>query len=277
MEFGIVASCFADYPWKSFLDAAWRMGAEAVELDTRPTAHCSTLLPERDPGAVVAELKEFSLRAGAVAAYQDLVQPDPNALQQEVEGVCDLLDLAFHYRAEVVRLAPPRPKVGLSREEMLTSYREGCRQVAAHAEQTGMLLCLHHDPEVLRDADTLLALIEDAGSYNLKVSLDVFELLCALHDEEAVRREVIRLAPHTAHVVLRDGRVNRHSGAVTETAIGEGDCPVELVVSELLGLSFYRPFYVAYTGGDDVAEMCKKGIDYFRDLPNRLLEEAGML
>jgi len=277
MEFGVIASCLADYSWKDSLDAAWRLGCEAIELDTRPTAHHSTWSPDRDPEVALAELNDLGLRVGAVVSFADFLQEDDAALEREVEEVRGILDLAFRHRAEVVRLAPPQPKTSMSREAMLAAYQTGCGRVLEHAEQNGMLICMHHDAELLGSPDALLRLVEDSGSYNLRVALDVVELLRALRDVDAVRDAVVRLVPHTAHVILRDARLDCDTGELVEVPVGDGQCPVELVVSDLMSKGFFRPFYVGYYADGDVVQAVKQGIDYFRELPNRLLEEAGWL
>jgi sugar phosphate isomerase/epimerase len=277
MEFGVIGSCFSGYPWRDFLDATWRVGGEAIELDTRPGAHCSTWSPDRDPEAVLAELRDFGLRVGAVASHADLVQSDETLLAREVEEVRGLLDLAFRNRAEVVRLAPPRPKPGMSREAMVAAFSLGCRQAVEHAEESGMLLCIQADRDVLADPGTLLRVIEESESYNLRVTLDAVELLRILRDVEAVREAVATLVPATSHVILRDARLNPRTREVTEVAIGDGISPVEFVVSALMSASYFRPFYVGYWGEDDPVEVARRGIGFFRDLPDRLLKESGML
>jgi len=277
MEFGVVGSSFVDYSWRDFLQALVRLGVDAIELDTRPAAHCSTWYPDLDPGPIVEDLKNRNLRVGAFVVNVDLVQADEGALEQEVAAARDWMDLSFRYRSEVIRLCPQRPKPGLSRQAMLGSVLRGCRALIEHAEESAMLVCLHPDTEVLRDAVTLRRLVEETGSYNLKVSLDVLMLLRALRDPEAVRSAVDSLLDHTAHVVLRDGKVSPGTGAVTEAPVGRGDCPVDMVVSELTARNFYRPFYVAYEGSGDRLDAVGEGVKYFRDLPNRILEEMGLL
>jgi len=277
MEFGVVGSSFTDYPWRDFLQALTRLGVEALELDTRPGAHCSTWSPDVDPGPIVEDLKNRNLRVGAFVLNVDLVQADSAALAAEVEAARDLIDLSFRYRSEVVRLGAQHAKPGMSREAMLESIGRGCRALIEHAEECAMLVCLHPDPELLRDAVTLRRLVEEVGSYNLKVSLDVLALLQVLRDPEAVRSAVDSLLDHTAHVVLRDGKVHPGTGAVTEAPVGRGDCPVDMVVSELTARNFYRPFYVAYEGSGDRFEAIGEGVKYFRDLPNRILQEMGLL
>jgi sugar phosphate isomerase/epimerase len=225
----------------------------------------------------VEDLKNRNLRVGGFVANVDLVQRDEAALGRAVEAARGLLDLSFRYRSEVVRLSPQHPKPGMSREAMLDSLKRGCAALLSHAEERAMLICLNPDPDLLRDAVTLRRFVEESGSYNLKVSLDVLTLLRILKDPEAVRSAVDALLDQTAHVALRDGRVNPATGAVTEVPVGRGDCPVDMVVSELTARSFYRPFYVAYDGSGDRFEAVTEGVKYFRDLPNRILEEMGLL
>jgi sugar phosphate isomerase/epimerase len=165
----------------------------------------------------------------------------------------------------------------MSREQMLDSIKQACTGFLTHAEENAMLVCLQPDADLLRDAGTIRWLLEGCESYNLKVSLDPLALLRALKDPEAVRTAASALLPDTAHVVLRDGKLNRAMGTVTETVVGQGDCPVDMIVSELTAANFYRPFYVAYDGGSDVSDAVHEGIRYFRDLPNRILEEMGLL
>ncbi len=277
MEFGVVGSSFADYPWRDFLQALTRLGVEALELDTRPTAHCSTWSPDLDPAGIVEDLKNRNLRVGALVLNANLVQQSEAALEREIESARGLMDLAFRYRSEVVRLAPQHPRPGMSKEAMLASLKRGCAALVSHAEESAMLVCLSLDPELLRGADALRGLVDDSGSYNLKVSLDVLALLRVLKDPEAVRSAVGVLLDATAHVVLRDGKLNPVTGGVTEVPVGRGDCPVDMVVSELTARNFYRPFYVAYDGSGDRFEAVTEGIQYFRELPNRILQEMGLL
>jgi sugar phosphate isomerase/epimerase len=277
MEFGVAGSSFVKYPWRDFLETLVQLAVEAVELDTRPSAHCSTWSPDLDPATIVEDLKNRNLRVGGLTANVDLVQQDPAALEREVEALTDLMDLSFRYRSEVVRLGVQRSKPGMSRKAALDSIKGGCLMALEHAEEHAMLICLQCDTELLRDAATIRRLIEACGSYNLKVSLDALALLRALKDPEAVRAAVADLLADTGHVILRDGKLNRSTGAVTEVPVGRGDCPVDMVVSELNARSFYRPFYVGYDGGGDTFEVIEEGITYFRDLPNRVLEEMGLL
>ena len=277
MEFGVVGSSFADHPWRDFLQTLVQLGVDALELDTRPNAHCSTWSPDLDPSTIVEDLKARNLRVGGLMAHVDLVQQDEAALAQEVDRVIDSMDLSFRYRSEIVRLSPQRPKPGMSREQMLDSVRRACTSFLGHAEEHAMLVCLQPDAELLRDADTIHQLLKGCESYNLKLSLDPLALLRALKDPEAVRTVVGALLADTAHVVLRDGKLNRAMGTVTETPIGQGDCPVDMIVSELTVASFYRPYYVAYDGSGDTFDAVREGIWYFRDLPNRILEEMGLL
>jgi sugar phosphate isomerase/epimerase len=277
MEFGVVASCFADYPWRDFLKTVSGLRVEAIELDARPNAHCNTWSPDLDPEQVKAELMSAGLRVAAVSAFHDFVQPDEAALEREVEALRGLLDLAFRYRTEVVHVAPQRPKTSMSREAMLDSILRGCKELLPHAEDNAMLVCLHNDNELLRDADTLRRLIDETQSYNLKVALDVAEFMQSLGDVDAVRDAVVALVPDVSHVYLRDARRDGGSGVWAEVPVGQGDCPVETVVSEMMIGNFYRPFFVAYHGEADVVQSTKQGIDYFRELPDRLLGEVGVL
>jgi len=277
MEFGVVGSSFADRPWREFVQALVQLGVEALELDTRPNAHCSTWSAALDPSAIVQDLKDRNLRVGGVSVSADLVQRNAAALAQQVETVIDAMDLSFRYRSEILRLSAQRSKPGMSREAMLDSIRRACTGFLGHAEENAMLVCVQPDAEVLRDAETIHGLLEACESYNLKVSLDPLALLRALRDPEAVRTVASALLADTAHVVLRDGKLNRSLGTVTETPVGQGDCPVDMIVSELTAASFYRPYYVAYEGSGDAFDAVQEGIRYFRDLPNRILREMGLL
>ncbi|MBM3477035.1 MAG: sugar phosphate isomerase/epimerase [Armatimonadetes bacterium] len=277
MEFGVVGCSFADHPWRDFVQALVQLGVEALELDTRPNAHCSTWSPDLDPSTIVEDLKDKSLRVGGVMVNVDLVQPEEAALAGEVERVIENMELSFRYRSEIVRLSPQRPKPGMSRAETLDCIRKACIGFLGHAEENAMLVCLQPEAELLRDAGTIRELLEACESYNLKVSLDPLVLLRALKDPEAVRTVAMALLPDTAHVVLRDGKLNRATGMVTETAVGQGDCPVDMIVSELTAANFYRPYYVAYDGSGDAFDAVQEGIRYFRDLPSRILGEMGLL
>ena len=277
MEFGLTGRCFSEYPWNDFLQAALQLGVEAIELDTQPNAHCGTWSPDLDPEPVVEQLKSHSLRVGGLSTDADLVQSDPSVRAREAEKVRAALGLAYRYRSEVVRLPPQRPKRDMSREEMLNSILEGCRAFLGEAEESGMLVCLQPDRRLLNDADTLNDLFQRADSFNLKAAVDPYELLRASGSEEGIRTAIGMLIQDTAHACLRDGRPGSGPTGATEVPVGQGVCPVEMVVSELMAVSYHRPFYVEYRGEGDVFDSVKEGINYFRDLPNRLLAEAGIL
>jgi len=277
MEFGVVGSSFAAQPWRGFMQSAVQLGVEALELDARPNAHCGTWSPDLDPATIVEDLRAKNLRIGALAVEADLVQPDEEALRGAAETVKEAMDLSFCYRSEIVHLNPQRAKPGMSREAMLASLKRGCQAFLQHAEESAILVCVQPDPDLLRDADTFCGLIDECESYNLKVALDVLAFLRAMGDPEAVRLTVAALLDHTGHVILRDGKVDSGTGAVTEVPVGRGDCPVDMVVSELTASSFYRPFYVSYEGSEKPLDAVREGIRYFRDLPNRILAEMGLL
>ena len=50
-----------------------------------------------------------------------------------------------------------------------------------------------------------------------------------------------------------------------------------MVVSELTSAAFYRPFFVAFGGTGDRFDAVAAGLKYFRELPDRILEEMGLL
>ncbi|HJN16729.1 MAG TPA: sugar phosphate isomerase/epimerase [Armatimonadota bacterium] len=277
MEFGVTGVCFTEYPWKDFLQAAVRLGVEAVELDVSDTAHCSTWTTELEPAPLVEDLKSAGLRAAAMGVPVDLVHADDAGIEAAAATVRAGMDLAFGYRSEVIRIPPQRMKPGVSREAALESIKKTCGACLEQAEENGMLICLAPDPDILNDLDAFSSVLDSTDSYNLKATLDPLELLRGSRDPEAVRTAIAGLIERTAHVVVRDGKINPETGVVTEVPIGQGDCPVEMVVSEAMGVDFYRPFFVEYRGSGDVYESIKEGVDFFRDLPNRLLAEAGIL
>ena len=122
-------------------------------------------------------------------------------------------------------------------------------------------------------------MLDSAESYNLKATIDPLEMLRGSRDPEAVRTAIAGLIERTAHMSsIRDGKVNPDTGVVTEVPIGQGRLPGRdgrrrgdgrgLLSTVLRG--------VPWAPGD-VFDSIREGVDFFRDLPNRLLAEAGIL
>jgi sugar phosphate isomerase/epimerase len=277
MEFGLVGSTFRSSAWQELLQYGVRLGVEALELDTRPGSHSGTWSADQDPERLVQELKAKGLRAGAVLVEANLVQPNEAALAAEVERTRETMDLCFRYRSEVVRLTAQRAGPDIPLEEAFSVLVRGCRALLEYAEENALLVCVEPDAQLLRNPSAVRQLLESCESYNLKVSLDTLSLLALLRDPEQVRLAVRELLDECSHVVLRDGTLCPATGEVTEVPLGRGDCPVDMVVAELGSRNFYRPLYVAYEGTGDRFDTVKEGIEYFRDLPNRILAEMGLL
>ncbi len=275
MEFAIAASCLDGFTFNDMLYACTSLQVQGLELSNKAGAHQGTWSPELDTERVLARVRGADLRVTAIAAWNDFVQADGTAMAAQIEYVRRSVDLAIECRCEVVRVLPGHPKHDVPQAEWGPNIIAGLKEVLPYAEDRGVLLALQTHGRVLTDADQALAIIEGAESYNAKLTLDPAHFRAHGHDVEATRAAISRLIPYTAHVHLTDGQVGL-GARYQPMPVGEGDAPVELVVSSLLSSAFARPLCFRYDGPLDPVEGLRRGIAYLRDLPKRVLAEAGL-
>jgi len=276
MEFALAASCLDRFTFKDLLYAGTSLAVDGLELSNREGAHQGTWSAELDLDHGLQLIRRANQRVTAIAAWTDFVQPTPEALEAELQHVRQSADLAIHYRCEVVRVLPGEPKPGVPESQWVPRIVEALREVLPYVEERGLLLALQTHGRVVADAGTALTILEAAESDNLRLTLDPAHFRAHGHDLETTRRFLEELLPHTAHVHLTDG-LPGPGGSYRSVPVGEGDAPVELVVATLLGRAFARPFCFRYDGPLDPVEGLRRGIGYLRDLPQRMLAEAGLL
>jgi len=276
MEFAIAASCLDRFTFKDLLYACTSLAVDGLELSNRDGAQQGTWSPELDHDHVLGLIRAAGQRVTAIAAWTDFVQPSAEALEPQLTHVRQSVDLAIRYHCEIIRVLPGEPKPGIPEREWVPRIAAALREVLPYAEERGLLLALQTHGRVVANAGTALDILEAADSDNLKVTLDPAHFRSRGHDLEATRGCLEELLPHTAHVHLTDG-VPGPGGSYHAVSVGEGDAPVELVVSSLLARAFARPLCFRYDGPLDPVEGLRRGIAYLRDLPRRILEEAGLL
>jgi len=179
---------------KEFISKAKRFGFQGVELDGRAPHALPYLLSERDRKEIVEYLAKEEIELSALAANNDFSSPVIEHRDANIQMVIDMIHLCRDLGAPILRVFTAWR--GSSRRDGMGTYEiarpgydrafpgttfserwryclECFRIVSKVAEDEGVILALQNHPPVVRNHQDCLAMIEEVGSPNLKMSFDV--------------------------------------------------------------------------------------------------------
>ena len=231
MKFGIIHYNAPGDTLEAFLDYAAETGFEAVELQCGDVWPKDCADPESEAERVRGLLSQRGLAISALAAQNDFVLFDADAIRAQVERMARVCRLARLVGTTVIRTE------GGARKEAVPEEREveamaGCLQRCAEfVERDGMYLAVDNHGYVTNDAELQLRLFGMVGSPNVGANLDTMNYRWMGHSVETCSRFYDLIAPRTFHVHLKDGTGSQREyvGAV----LGEGELELDRAMAAL--------------------------------------------
>lgn len=211
---------------------------------------------------VKALMDTLGVKVSTLAAGNDFLVPDEAAMQQQVDRMSGVIEIARIFETDILRVDGGWAKDGVPQEKWFDLMVEGFNRVKDLVEKEGIYLALDNHGIVTNDADLQLRIFEAVGSPNLGANVDTMNYRWAGHDLETIGRYYRIIAPHALHVHLKDGRGSKSE--YVGLALGEGEIDLKGAVQALVEAGYKGIWTVEYEGKTDPLEGYSKGLAWVK-------------
>lgn len=250
-KIGVIHYNWPGFSFAEFLAAAAGAGYGYVELQITDVWGAGVENPEENAQKVRREVESHGLQVSALAAHNDFVQLDPDAVALQVarmERVCGLARI-LHEDADV-RTEGGAPKDAVPAERYLEAMYGCFARCVPFVERLGVGLAIDNHGLVTNDGDLLYALLQMVNHKLIGTNLDTMNYRWFGHDLATCDRFYKMMAPHTLHVHMKDGFDGRenYKGA----ALGDGEIHLQYAL-DCLREAGYNGVYCAEYEGPEAA------------------------
>ncbi|MCA1595351.1 MAG: sugar phosphate isomerase/epimerase [Chloroflexi bacterium] len=239
-----------DYSLQQFLKYAADTGYGYVELQLPDVWAADIDNPEKNAERVRDQVRALGLRVSALAAHNDFLQVDEEAIRSQVDRMKRICGLAKILDGEaVIRSEGGAPKEGIPESRWLDSMYGCFSRCAEFVDRTGVGIAIDNHGIVTNDGDLLFTLLQKVNHPLIGTNLDTMNYRWYGHDIPTCNRFYEMMAPHALHTHFKDGFNSRknYRGA----ALGEGEINLQLALDALRKAN-YRGVYCAEYEGSEV-------------------------
>jgi len=260
-KIGVIHYNFPDFDWEQFLDYCVRTGFEYIEVAIADVWGEGVDDPEAKAREARQQLDERGLTASALAAGNDFVLLDPEAIGAQVERMRRICcGIAPILGADIIRTEGGWAKDAVPPEKYVEAISGCLKRCVPFIEPAGIKLAVDNHGLVTNDADLQVAIFEAAGSAYVGANLDTMNYRWAGHSLETIDRYYETIAPHVFHTHLKDG-----TGAQADykgAALGEGEIHLDHAIACLRNVGYDGVWCAEYEGpettqGTGYAKCCK--------------------
>ena len=259
MKIGVVGLSLGCLDFTEVLDFIKEIGGSYIELCTVKGAHNNTLdLTEGNRDFIKEAISSHGLSIASVAGYNDFSLSDHDKIEKQVKRLQCYCQLAVDLNVNIVRVLGGEQTAGVTRKELLKSLVAGFKLAVNMAKNYHITLALENHGYLVNDASTLVEIIENVASENLKITLDTGNFCWAGHSLQDAYNYFKILAPYVVNVHLKDF-IFTEKNKIKFVPLGEGLLNLDRVI-EFLVLSGYKgTFLCEYEGLGDPKELLKLG------------------
>ena len=244
---------------KGFIEYCAGLGVPAVDLGYFWKD------PETEIPQAIQWLKDNDLTLGAYITRGDFTKQDSGERAAEVEMLKKSIDEAAQMKAPALRVFAGNGWPGAKFEDVRDWVIEGHKQVAAYAEEKGVILGLENHGRLCGTIHAIRTIVDGVGSKNFGVTFDMGNWVGAGEDPVEAARE---FAKQTVYVHVKD--VKKGEDRNRSCVVGEGFVDIR-GCAELIQAAGYTGVYsLEY----EAAEEEKTGVPKSLEGMKRLL--AGL-
>ena len=248
-KIGVIHYNFPNFSFQDFLKFAADAGYEYVELQLPDVWGENIDNPERNAEQVRREVEAHGLKVSALAAHNDFVQLEEEAIRFQVERMQRVCTIARILNEEaVIRTEGGNPKDEVPEERYLDAMFACFARCVGFVAETNIGLAIDNHGVVTNDGDLLYALLQKVNHPLIGTNLDTMNYRWFGHDIATCNRFYEMMAPHTLHAHLKDGFGSRenYKGA----ALGEGEIDLQHAL-DCLDKAGYKGVYCAEYEGPE--------------------------
>jgi sugar phosphate isomerase/epimerase len=246
-KIGVIHYNFPSFSYQEFLSFAADAGYGYVELQLPDVWGEGVSNPEQNAEKVRKEVESHGLKVSALAAHNDFVQLDEEAIAYQVDRMKRICGLAKILNEEaVIRTEGGNPKDSVPTDRYLDAMYACFSRCPEFVEETGVGLAIDNHGLVTNDGDLLYALLQKVNHPLIGTNLDTMNYRWYGHDIATCNRFYEMMAPHALHVHMKDGFDGRenYKGA----ALGEGEIDLQHALDCLKRAGYNGVYCAEYEG-----------------------------
>ena len=220
-KLGLIHYNYASKSLDDFLKFTSETGFSYVELQIGDVWNSDVANPEQNAEAVRAQVEGYGLQVSALAAGNDFVVLEEEAIQSQIDRMEHIAGLAKRLGTSVLRTEGGAAKDAVPESRWVEAMAGCLTRCLEFAERDEVYLAVDNHGIVTNDGDLQVELFERVGSKYVGANMDTMNYRWAGHDLETVGRYYEIVAPYTLHTHLKDGTGSR--GDYRGEALGEGE------------------------------------------------------
>ena len=247
-KLGFIHYNWPGFSFDDFLRFAEENGAGYVELQLTDVCEEDNFDEER-AALVRTQVESHGLKVSALAARNDFVQSDPDAVAFQVDRMRRVAHLATVLCDEpILRSEGGAPKDSVPQEYWGDALYECFARCTSFADEMGVTLAIDNHGIVTNDGDLLIALLKRVNHPRIGSNLDTMNFRWADNSIEECNRFYTQLAPFVKHTHLKDGTgsFKEYRGA----ALGEGEIDLLHALSCLKNTGYSGVYLAEYEGSE---------------------------
>ena len=231
-----------------FLKYAADTGYGYVELQSSDVWGEGVADPVAESEKVRSQVDACGIKVSALAAQNDFVLLDPDAVQQQVDRMKTVCECAAVLGTNVIRTEGGRPKDEVPEARYVEAMAGCLKRCMAFAEDMDMYLAVDNHGLVTNDGDLQVELFKAVGSKHVGANMDTMNYRWAGHSLEKIAHFYEIVAPYTFHTHMKDGTGCRgdYKGAV----LGEGEIDLAHAAKCLKAAGYDGVWCSEYEGPD---------------------------
>lgn len=263
MKIGVIHYNFPGYSLEQFLDFVQETDYGYVELQIGDVwdEKVAAAEPEKAAERVRSLLDDREVRVSAVAAGNDFVVLDEEAVAFQVKRMERIGRLARILGAKVVRTEGGRPKEEVPSDRWVEAMAGCIKRCLDFGEREDLYFAVDNHGLVTNDGDLQVKLFETVGSKRVGANLDTMNYRWFGHDLETIGRYYEIVAPYVLHTHLKDGVGSRST--YRGTVLGEGEIDLEKAIRCLQDVGYDGVWCVEYEGKEG-AEGYRKCLPFLK-------------
>lgn len=240
---------------KGFIEYCAGIGAPAVDLGYFWKDE-ATEIPQAGQW-----LKDNGLQLGAYISRGDFTKQDADERAQEVVILKKAVDAAAQMKAPALRVFAGNGWPGAKFEDVRDWVIEGHKQVAAHAEEKGVIVGLENHGRLCGAIEAIRTIVEGVGSKNFGVTFDMGNWVGAGEDPLEAAREFAR---DTVYVHVKDAKKTDEGNR--SCVVGEGFVDIAGCARILKDAGYTGWYSLEYEAAEDEKVGVPKSLEAMKGL-----------
>jgi len=220
-KLGVIHYNFPGFSFMDFLKYASKTGYKYVELQIGDVWNNDVANPEKKAEEVRKELESYGLQTSALAAGNDFVVLDEEAVKAQVTRMDRICGLTRLLGAKVIRTEGGSQKDSVPESRWVEAMAGCLKRCLDAAEKNDVFFAVDNHGYITNDGDLQVELFQRVGSKRVGANMDTMNYRWRGNSLEKIDHFYKIVAPYTFHTHMKDGTgsLGEYRGA----ALGEGE------------------------------------------------------